>query len=185
MERKRRALPLLVAVLLIGGLFFPQSANAHGPCYCLSPSAATPGTIVRVPGSYGAVEALWNPDPSELSNPALVGSPWARHFDPKLDTLSLARQEKPGPISFTVPRVPDGKYLVVIFDLSEGGPRHHYTWSTFTVRRAGALPFTGFATIPWLAINMMFLAIGLLLLMPQRPRSYRRRTFGPARASHR
>jgi hypothetical protein len=43
----------------------------------------------------------------------------------------LDQASQPSPIRFVVPEVLPGKFLVVIYDGSEGG--HHYTWDTFTV----------------------------------------------------
>lgn len=160
----KRARFLVVAALAVA-LGSATSVSAHGPCYCFSPAAGAPGTTIRVPESYGAVEVLWNPDPDRLGNPALVDSPWERHFHPELKTLSLARQEKPGAISFEVPRVPDGKYLVVVFDLGEGGPRNHYTWHTFAVTRASHMPVTGSATSRSATVALGALLFGVLLLL--------------------
>lgn len=160
------------------------AAAAHGPCGCLSPPGGLPGTRVRVPSSYGAVEVLWNPDPRRLGNPALRGSRWSRLFRPDRDTMSLARRDRPGAIAFDVPRVPPGRYLVVIFDLSEGGPRNHYTWETFAVGPAPALPATGggAAVVPW-ALAVAGAGAHVLWLARPRPRSARRRTAEPG-ASH-
>lgn len=57
--------------------------------------------------------------------------------------MSVAKRDDPGRIEFEVSGVPDGRHLVVIFDLSEGGPRNHYTWGTFSVERGPTLPATG------------------------------------------
>lgn len=137
-----------------------SAAAAHGPCYCLSPSKGTPSTLVKVPASYGAVEVLWNPNPRELGQPALVGSPWARFFHPDRRTISVARQPEPGPISFRVPNAPVGRYLVVIFDLSEGGPRNHYTWHTFAIQRRALLPTTASNVTTPLTVGSLTLALG-------------------------
>lgn len=140
------------------------SAAAHGPCLCLSPSSGAPGTRVQTPSSYHSVEVLWNPDPRELINPALLGSKWGRLFQPDLRTISLARQEEPGAMNFQVPHVPDGRYLVVMFDLGEGGPRHHYTWDTFTVARSAPMPVTGQRTAEWLTLALVLLSAGAITL---------------------
>lgn len=165
----RRAIPILCATVVMI-VFSPYPAVAHGPCHCLSPKAAAPGTTVQVPASYGAVEVLWNPNPRDLSNPALVGSRWARSFHSDRRTISLARQKKPGAISFELPQVPEGKYLVVIFDLSEGGPRHHYTWDTLTITRMSPLPSTGTGIHSLLTVSFMGISFGILLLVAARRR---------------
>ena len=75
------------------------------------------------------------------------------------------RQHEPGSLQFTVPRVRPGRYVVVVFDASEGRPRHHYTWSTFTVLPASSeLPVTGEGTVYLVAAGLMVIAIGLLYL---------------------
>lgn len=84
--------------------------------------------------------------------------------------MSVARQEKPGAITFTVPHVPDGEYLVVIFDLSEGGPRNHYTWNTFTVKRDAALPVTGSGAVTLVAASVIIISVGALFSRVSRPR---------------
>jgi hypothetical protein len=76
----------------------------------------------------------------------------------------VARREDPGAITFGVPQVPEGKYLVVIFDLSEGGPRHHYTWDTMTVTRMAPLPSTGMGIPSVLAFSFSSIFLGILLL---------------------
>jgi hypothetical protein len=158
-------LRVMCLAAVVGVALNPLPAKAHGPCRCLSLDEAPPGTVIKIPASYGAVEVLWNPNPQELSNPALVGSRWARFFHPDRRTTSVARQPEPGAIRFSVPRVPDGKYLVVIFDLSEGGPRNHYTWNTFTVRRGARLPATGLDSFPILATSIIMFSVGALLLL--------------------
>ena len=156
-------LALVMTVVGAGVVLTTSTAAAHGPCHCLSPSAGPPGTIVSVPESYGAVEVLWNPNPRRLGNPALVGSKWGRLFDPDARTTSLAKQDDPGGIEFEVPRVPDGRYLVVIFDLSEGGPRNHYTWGTFSVERGPILPATGAGLADAMGAALVAIVAGIVL----------------------
>lgn len=163
----RRAIPILCATVVMI-VFSPYPAVAHGPCHCLSPKAAAPGTTVQVPASYGAVEVLWNPNPRDLSNPALIGSRWARFVHTNRRTISVARQNEPGAISFEVPHAPEGKYLVVIFDLSEGGPRNHYTWDTLTI--TSPLPSTGRGIHSLLTVSLMGISLGILLLVAARRR---------------
>lgn len=152
---------LLVSSALLLLLLAPMhAALAHGPCHCLTPSAGPPGTQVEIPASYGAVEVLWNPDPTDLSNPALSGSKWERFFHPNSSTQSLSRQSDPGPIDFRVPPVPDGKYLVVIFDLSEGDPRHHYTWGVFSVQPETVLPRTGTTPDALVLLSATLISLG-------------------------
>jgi hypothetical protein len=164
MNYKTQVRTILLTIFVTAG-FLSAPAAAHGPCQCLSPFEGPPGTTVRIPRSYRPVEVLWNPDPDGLSNPALAGGKWERYFHRELDTTSLARQTEPGAINFEVPKVPDGRYLVVIFDLSEGGPRHHYTWSTFRVDRSAVIPYTGFEPTGWMAMSLLSVALGLLLVL--------------------
>lgn len=141
-------------------------ARAHGPCDCLSPRHAVTGTRVQVDESYNGVKVLWNPDPAELRNPALVGSGWEKFYKPRQRTIELARQDEPGAISFRIPKVPDGTYLVVIFDPSEG-PDAHFTWETFEVRAGAALPDTG-TSLP-LTLFLAAASIGMGVILHTRP----------------
>ena len=136
-------------------------AVAHGPCRCLSPSSGPPGQLVEVPRSYDAIEVLWNPDPRDLHITALVGTKWHRLYRANERTLSLARRAQPGALRFRVPKAPPGRYLVVIFDPSEGRPREHFTWASFDV--SSPLPLTGDQAGAWLLSGAGFLIAGLAL----------------------
>lgn len=153
----------VVGLGIIGMLALAGPAKAHGPCDCLSTKTAAPGTQVQIDESYNGVKVLWNPDPTELRNPALVGSRWERFHKPRQRTIELARQDVPGVLSFRVPDVPDGNYLVVIFDPSEG-PDAHFTWETFEVTAGAALPVTGPSAILPLLVAAALLALGSAVL---------------------
>ena len=68
-----------------------------------------------------------------------------------------------GAKAFRIPRVPVGRYLVVIFDPSEGWPRHHYTWTTFAVTSPSTLPHTGSQSqvLALTALALILMAFGL------------------------
>jgi hypothetical protein len=59
------------------------------------------------------------------------------HFDQPM--LVVAEADDRSQLQFVVPDVPPGKYIVVMYDGSEGG--RHYTWNTFKV--TGAAPADG------------------------------------------
>jgi hypothetical protein len=115
----------------------PQ-ALAHGPCGCTGPAflgerapevEAAPGDRLVI--MQPAIEIVWNPaardlriDPTpEIAHDHVAG----------VETVTLARNPKPTREVVPVPDVPGGRYLVAIYDGSEGG--NHYTWDH--VRVAG------------------------------------------------
>ena len=149
-------------------------ARAHGPCgavgsSCLEPYEGPPGTVVTTVDFEGVL-ALWNPRPNVLA----LGVPGSSkvcdiecaaakpvyHLDLPMVVLDQAPDRSR--LQFVVPDVPPGKFVVVMYDGSEGG--FHYTWDTFKV--AAQSPNTeltrgdepGTWNIRWLV------AIGLLLL---------------------
>ena len=106
---------------------------AHGPCACLNPASGAPGTTVSV--STGAYKVVFNPDRSDLSigpkslledhRPGVVPTVVFRSAY-KYSDLPLR-----GPVEFRVPAAPPARYLVAVYDGSEGGA--HYTWEYFRV----------------------------------------------------
>jgi hypothetical protein len=52
-------------------------------------------------------------------------------YHPDEAAVVVAERDRPSRLTFTVPRVEPGRYLVVVYDGSEGG--FHYTWETFLV----------------------------------------------------
>ena len=124
-----RRLASICAVLALAAAAEP--ASAHGPCDpgCLTKYAGFPGERVQV--HVKSIRAVLNPRRSQI--PYGPRALWtARVRDVGARTLyrsSAARRH-----SFRVPRVPPGRYVIAIFDGSEGGS--HYTWTHFRVRAA-------------------------------------------------
>jgi hypothetical protein len=86
------------------------------------------------------------------------------HYRPERKTLKLfSRSSRQRGAVFAVPlRVPPGKYLVVIFDGTEGGS--HYTWDVFTVVAQGSpLPSKGVEVLPTLIVAGAALIVGYYL----------------------
>lgn len=141
-------------------------AGAHGPCECLSRYAGRAGQQVTVRSV--SIRAVFNPTKAQLP----YGPPklWSEHRK-GVPSLKLYRSRKPRVQRFTVPRVPAGKYLILINDGSEGGA--HYTWGDFAVRSgraASARPApeqppakSRFPIVPVLALLVILLAASLKL----------------------
>jgi hypothetical protein len=119
----------LVAGALLASLVHAPLAFAHGPCgSCLSIFQGPPDTQVTVVQTT-AVEVRWNPPPPLL---VLGGPDLGRSYVPTEPSFILAaRGERRRGLTFEVPDVAPGKYLVVIYDGSEG--RQHFTWDYFRV----------------------------------------------------
>ena len=132
----------LLSVIAAGALSLGDAAVAHGPCGCLKPSSGPPGTVVPFEGS--AFKIVFNPDRPEL--PIGPRELWRAHDEAVAPIVVFRRSYRYSPrpqrvrASWKVPDVPPGRYLVTIYDGSEGGA--HYTWDFFAVRdedsRAGA-----------------------------------------------
>lgn len=124
---------LLVALVLSAHALGDEPALGHGPCGCLTPASGPPGTTVS--GGAGAYKVVFNPDRTDL----LIGpkSLWRQHrpgHTPSVvyrKTYSYSDLPLTGPVDFRVPSVRPGRYLVSIYDGSEGGA--HYTWEYFRV----------------------------------------------------
>jgi hypothetical protein len=123
--------PIAIILGLIGLLSGASPAFGHGPCGCTGPAfegenapevEAAPGDRLVIMES--AIEVVWNPDPDDLrigAFPAIA--------DDQVETVRteiLARSETPKRHVVRVPDSPDGRYLMVVYDGSEGG--QHYTW---------------------------------------------------------
>lgn len=132
-------LSLVLAITALGIL----PVFAHGPCgavgsSCLEPNKGPPGTVVTT-GDLQGVLALWNPRPNVLA----LGAPGTSkacdiecarakpiyHLDQPIVVLDQAARRSR--LSFVVPDASVGRYVVVVYDESEGG--RHYTWNIFRV----------------------------------------------------
>lgn len=116
---------VIAVAALAGGT---GTAQAHGPCECL-PREVRPGQVMVV-GSVA--RAVWNPTRRDIlyREPALI----AAHVNgaPRKVLLDRDRRQARRPARLVVPDAPAGRYLVLLFDGTEGGA--HYTWDTVTVR---------------------------------------------------
>ena len=118
-----------VSALVVGAI----PADAHGPCGCIKPTAATPGE--RLVSSTPTIKIVWNPvrddlfiGPDFLVRAHVAGQP----------RVVLQEQSQPGLATFTVPATAPGRYLVLLYDGTEGGV--HYSWDYITVRSAPRSP---------------------------------------------
>ncbi len=131
--RSRRSVLAVLALVLGGGA--PPAASAHGPCGCLDPVLAQVGGTVRIAGGPGdgqagrgwpAYKVVFNPRHTDLGiAPAHLISAYRREA-PTVTVLTRSRSDPTRRGSFRVPKTPDGLYMVLIFDGSEGGA--HNTW---------------------------------------------------------
>ena len=145
--------------------------SAHGPCACLTPASGASGTTVAA--ATGAYKVVFNPDRTDLG----IGpkSLWEAHRPGVVATVVLRSpytySDLPlrGPVEFRVPVAPPGRYLVSIYDGSEGGS--HYTWEYFrvterqtptTARRPGS-EATGVSSLTVVAISLAAFASGLFV----------------------
>jgi hypothetical protein len=165
-EVRRVSLVCGLIALLVG---VPE-ASAHGPCGCTGPAfEGEEGVEVEaVPGDrliimQPAIEIVWNPVPEDLR----IDPPPELADDHVADigSVPLARGPKPKHHVVSVPDVPDGRYLVVMYDGSEGGD--HYTWDHVRVTTSQSSPSpAGSDDGPdwlWLALGAAGgLAVGLL-----------------------
>ena len=127
--------------LVSGG---PQAA-AHGPCGCTAPAflddyapevEAAPGDRLLI--AQPAIEIVWNPAARDLRIDPPPGI--AHDHVAGVETTTLVRNPKPAREVVSVPDVRDGRYLVAIYDGSEGG--QHYTWDHVRVASPPAQPPT-------------------------------------------
>jgi len=151
-----------VALLLAG------TAGAHGPCGCL-PRTAVPDERFVLNNVFRAV---WNPTREDIyyRQPALV----AAHVNgtPRVVLLDRPRRDARTRATLRVPDVPAGRYLVLLYDGTEGG--RHYTWGSVAVRhrpvktsppsRAAASQGGGFPTLPVAAAAALLVAAVASLL---------------------
>jgi hypothetical protein len=124
---------LFVALVIAARPIGAEPASAHGPCGCLTPASGPAGTTVSA--ASAAYKVVFNPDRTDLG----IGpkSLWRDHRPDVAPTVvfrtTYAYSDLPltGPVEFQIPTTPRGRYLVSIYDGSEGGA--HYTWDYFRV----------------------------------------------------
>ena len=115
-------------------------AAAHGPCGCITPAAATPGE--QLVSNYPTIKVVWNPVPADLP----IGPDYlARDHVTGQPRVVLQEQPQPGSASFRVPATAPGRYLVVLYDGTEGGA--HYSWDYITVRPGPRSPSSARPTV--------------------------------------
>jgi hypothetical protein len=137
---------LLLAAVCVSALpSFAVPAAAHGPCGCVSPAVATPGE--QLVSSIPTIKIVWNPVHDDL----LIGPDYlARDHVTGQPRVVLQDQPQPAPATFRVPATAPGRYLVLLYDGTEGGA--HYSWDYIRVRSAPrsppSAPPTAAATAP-------------------------------------
>jgi hypothetical protein len=134
-----RGLLIVVTVFVACGCSIALApAWGHGPCDCLTPASGPAGTAVSA--AAGAYKVVFNPDRTDLAiGPKAL---WRDHR-PDVAPIVVFRttyrySDLPlgAPVDFRVPKVSPGRYLVSIYDGSEGGA--HYTWEYFRVTEGRA-----------------------------------------------
>jgi hypothetical protein len=116
-------------------LFSSPPAAAHGPCpRCIEPSTARADSKLRV--DYPTFRAVWNPTRRVLTmgpRPNCYGCNlrlWRFHVEDSPSSIVYDGIRQPGFV-FRAPDIEPGRYLVALFDGSEGGT--HYTWDFVTL----------------------------------------------------
>jgi hypothetical protein len=154
--------PWVLACLaaVAGSAAWGDAAAAHGPCGCLAPRLAEPGTQVRLVGTDGrqaggtgpaAYRVVFNPRPSDFGIAPRYLAGAYRADAPTTTVLSRSRHDPTRTGLFRVPEdTPAGLYMVLIWDPGEGGA--HNTWDYLHVigpddrddpRRAGVVAQRG------------------------------------------
>jgi hypothetical protein len=125
---------LVAGVVAVGGccsaaLAAPDAAGGHGPCACVFPVIARPGTVVTTTNAYRIV---LNP-PARFFRGGAGPPELASGYRPEAPTTEVFRRRRPAygerapKGRFRVPGdTPPGIYLLLIFDGGEGGT--HATW---------------------------------------------------------
>ena len=126
---------IICALVLFSILSIPETAGAHGPCpRCIEPSDARADSKLRV--DYPTFRAIWNPPRRILTQgpkPDCYGCNlrlWRFHVEDSPSVVVYDAVRQPGFV-FRAPDVKPGRYLVALFDGSEGGT--HYTWDFVTL----------------------------------------------------
>lgn len=162
MNHPRPIIALLALLVAIPVVLVATPAQAHGPCACLTPPIGSTGTRVSIPRSM-VMKIVWNPRPVTFPTGSLMKRQARRSYEPREKTLTLYERPRARPGgAFEVPIVRPGRYMVQIFDGSEGGG--HYTWGFFTVASPSSLPQTGVTGSYWLAAFLIVLGLVLVLV---------------------
>jgi hypothetical protein len=110
-------------------------AAAHGPCGCVSPAVTRPGE--QLVSSVPTIKIVWNPIRDDL----LIGPYYlARDHVTGQPRVVLQDQPQPASATFRVPLTAPGRYLVLLYDGTEGGV--HYSWDYIRVRSAPRSPLS-------------------------------------------
>ncbi len=125
-------------IAISAGAVRVETASGHGPCGCLNPTYGPAGTTVLA--ASPAYKVVFNPDRTDLA----IGpeSLWRDHRPGVAPTVifrvTYRYSDLPltGPVEFQVPTAAPGRYVVSIYDGSEGGA--HYTWEYFRVTERSA-----------------------------------------------
>lgn len=131
---------MLAAGATVAALQSPP-ASAHGPCQgCIEPQRARVGETVRV--DYPTYLAIWNPRKPVLTKgpkPDCYGCGlelWKDRVRGVASQVVFEQRPRVSEFQFEIPDVPPGRYLVALFDGSEGAG--HYSWNFVTVEGPGA-----------------------------------------------
>lgn len=137
-----------LAFAAVTALLAVSEAQAHGPCRCFRPDSGSPGTEVIIEQT-NAFRVVWNERGDSLDRL------YAEYYSPEAPSILLFRSAQPQKnVRFRVPDVPVGRYVVKVYDGSEG--RQHYTWAFFEVSRASRLP--------WVVMAVAGAIVALLLI---------------------
>jgi hypothetical protein len=136
-QRFWRWVVIVAAVAFLGNVL---AANAHGPCpTCVEPARVSPGDTLTI--NYPTYKAILNPTRRQLTlgpKPNCYGCLLGLWKDRVrgVPSVSLGTWRPPRPsLRLDTPAVPTGRYLIALFDGSEGGT--HYTWDFVSIDRAG------------------------------------------------
>ena len=126
-----------------GALFASPPAAAHGPCNgCIKPRTAQGSDRLEIDATASRI--VWNPDRETLTpgpKPYCYGCQlglWREHVRDAPSVELLRRPRSVPHPTFEVPDAPPGRYLLALFDGSEGG--EHYTWDYLTIESSAATP---------------------------------------------
>ena len=121
---------VLAAALTFAATAGAGTAEAHGPCSCLFPIVARPGTAVEA--DVSAYRIVLNP-PARFFRGGAGPPELASGYRADAPTTEVLRRPRPAGRavrraggSWCPDDTPPGIYLVLIFDGSEGG--QHATW---------------------------------------------------------
>ena len=149
-------------------------AAAHGPCGCVSPAVTRPGE--QLVSSVPTIKIVWNPIRDDL----FIGPYYlARDHVTGQPRVVLQDQPQPASATFRVPLTAPGRYLVLLYDGTEGGV--HYSWDYIRVRSAPRSPLSTQSTarttavarraadrngpaLAGLAVVILLLSAGVLVL---------------------